>query len=114
MKLLGTTTCTIIAVAIASLVKTFAAEADLIETLRPSAKQAIAEFDRIDADRKKDLKEAAVFIRERAEQGKSADLTFICTHNSRRSHFSQLWAKTAAQYYGIANVATYSGGTEVA
>jgi arsenate reductase len=77
-------------------------------------KQAISEFDRIDPARQKELKEAAAFIRERATQGKSADLTFICTHNSRRSHLSQLWAQTAACYYGITNVAAYSGGTEVA
>jgi arsenate reductase len=39
-------------------------------------------------------------------------LNFICTHNSRRSHISQIWAQTAAHVYGIKNVGTYSGGTE--
>jgi protein-tyrosine-phosphatase len=39
-------------------------------------------------------------------------LTFVCTHNSRRSHFSQLWAQVAAYYYRIPTVKTYSGGTE--
>ncbi len=38
-------------------------------------------------------------------------LVFICTHNSRRSQFGQLWASTAAQFYGIQNIATFSGGT---
>ena len=38
-------------------------------------------------------------------------LTFICTHNSRRSHFGQIWAAVAAAWYGV-NVKTYSGGTE--
>jgi len=37
---------------------------------------------------------------------------FICTHNSRRSHLSQIWASTAAAYYGVPGVETYSGGTE--
>ncbi|MDG0974071.1 MAG: protein-tyrosine-phosphatase [Crocinitomicaceae bacterium] len=36
----------------------------------------------------------------------------MCTHNSRRSHFGQIWAAVAADYYGIENVITYSGGTE--
>lgn len=39
-------------------------------------------------------------------------LNFICTHNSRRSHLSQVWAQTAAYYYNIKNVNCYSGGTE--
>jgi len=39
-------------------------------------------------------------------------VNFICTHNSRRSHFSEILFRTAAKYYGIKNVETYSGGTE--
>jgi arsenate reductase (thioredoxin) len=39
-------------------------------------------------------------------------LNFVCTHNSRRSHISQIWAQAAARYYGIENVETFSGGTE--
>ena len=39
-------------------------------------------------------------------------IIFICTHNSRRSHFGQVWAATAAAWYGIEGVKTYSGGTE--
>jgi arsenate reductase len=39
-------------------------------------------------------------------------LNLICTHNSRRSHLSQIWAQTAAYYFGIKNVFCYSGGTE--
>ncbi len=39
-------------------------------------------------------------------------LTFICTHNSRRSHFGQIWAAVAAAWYGVEGVKTYSGGTE--
>jgi protein-tyrosine-phosphatase len=89
-----------------------AGEESLIETLRPAARQAIAEFDRIDAKRKKDLEQGAKFISERLAQGKPADMTFICTHNSRRSHLSQIWAQTAAVYYGLPNVTTFSGGTE--
>lgn len=41
-----------------------------------------------------------------------AKLTFICTHNSRRSHLSQIWAQVAANYFGIDHVETYLGGTE--
>jgi arsenate reductase len=39
-------------------------------------------------------------------------LNFICTHNSRRSHLSQIWAQAMAFHFGIPNVYCYSGGTE--
>jgi len=39
-------------------------------------------------------------------------LNFICTHNSRRSHLSQIWAQTMAFHFGIQKVFCYSGGTE--
>lgn len=87
-------------------------ETNLVETLRPSAKRAVGEFDQISPDRKKELHQAASFIRGKLDQGKAADVTFICTHNSRRSHLCQIWAQTAAAYYGLTNVTTYSGGTE--
>jgi arsenate reductase len=44
--------------------------------------------------------------------GQEIRLNFICTHNSRRSQFSQIWAQTAAAYYGI-EALCYSGGVEV-
>lgn len=90
----------------------FAGEESLIETLRPSVHEAIAEFNRIDGKRKEDLEQAAKFISDRIGLGRSADLVFICTHNSRRSHLSQIWAQTAAVYYGLPNVTTFSGGTQ--
>lgn len=40
------------------------------------------------------------------------NLNFICTHNSRRSHLAQIWAATAAAYFGLSGIATFSGGTE--
>jgi arsenate reductase len=39
-------------------------------------------------------------------------LNFICTHNSRRSQFSQIWGQTAADYFGI-EAQCFSGGVEV-
>jgi len=66
----------------------------------------------IPAERKESLDLLAAFIQERKAVGATAELTFICTHNSRRSHLSQLWAATAAWQYGQDHVRTYSGGTE--
>lgn len=69
-----------------------------------------AEFENISAERKASLEEIGDYILQK--QGDSVNLIFICTHNSRRSHFGQIWAFTAAQYYGLKNIETFSGGTE--
>jgi arsenate reductase len=95
-----------------ALVNAQGGETALVEPLRPSAKRAIGEFEQISPERKKDLERAASFVRGQLDHGKAADVTFVCTHNSRRSHLSQIWAQTAAAYYGLTNVTTYSGGTE--
>src|SRR6188768_3255378 len=65
-------------------------------------------FDSIPAARKKILSSVSTFIND----NKSADLIFICTHNSRRSHIAHIWATTAAAYFKIDHVKSYSGGTE--
>ena len=52
------------------------------------------------------------FVSNKSKAGGKVLLNFICTHNSRRSHISQVWAQAAAHYYGIKNVETFSGGTE--
>lgn len=54
----------------------------------------------------------ALFIRSKVQAKEEPQLTFICTHNSRRSHLTQIWAQTAAAYYDVAGVKTFSGGTE--
>ena len=41
------------------------------------------------------------------------NLNFICTHNSRRSQFAQVWSFFAIEYFNLNNIFSYSGGTEV-
>jgi len=74
--------------------------------------RVIPSVEEIPAERRVELTRLALFVRERLAAGEPAALTFICTHNSRRSHMAQLWAATAAAYYGLDGVRTYSGGTE--
>ncbi len=52
------------------------------------------------------------YIQSKLDQGQEINLNFICTHNSRRSQFSQIWAQTAADYFGIP-ARCYSGGVEI-
>jgi arsenate reductase (thioredoxin) len=86
-------------------------------TLHPELQRYVNErvlptVEAIPAERKESLDLIAAFVKERKAAGATADLTFICTHNSRRSHLSQLWAATAAWSFGHDHVRTYSGGTE--
>ncbi len=52
------------------------------------------------------------YIQSKVSKNKDIRINFICTHNSRRSHLSQVWAQTMAHYFNIKNVFCYSGGTE--
>jgi arsenate reductase (thioredoxin) len=70
------------------------------------------EFDVISDSRKKLLSKLSEYILTRKQNKQAINLVYICTHNSRRSHFGQIWAKLASDYYGINDVHTYSGGTE--
>lgn len=79
--------------------------ANLVEKL-------IKQFDQIPSSRKDRLTQFSRFVEDHARLGKPSQLNFICTHNSRRSHIAQLWALTAAHYYGIPGIRCYSGGTE--
>jgi protein-tyrosine phosphatase/arsenate reductase len=63
--------------------------------------------------RKHILITVASFVKEKIKAGESLNILYVCTHNSRRSHLGQIWGKTAADYFGIKNVNTFSAGTEV-
>jgi arsenate reductase len=63
-------------------------------------------------ERKEVLKPLINYIRNKVNYNEEIRLNFICTHNSRRSHLSQIWAQTMAFQFGIKNVFCYSGGTE--
>lgn len=76
---------------------------NLIKALNP---QIIAD------ERKTILKPLIEFIQTKVVSGQDIRINFICTHNSRRSHLSQVWAQTMANYFKIKNVFCYSGGTE--
>ena len=75
-------------------------------------KESIALFDTISDERKALLSQISSYISAQATEEQPVKLVYICTHNSRRSHYGQIWAGVAAAYYGIPHVETYSGGTE--
>jgi arsenate reductase len=80
---------------------------NLAETIK-----GITDFQTISEERKTILQPLIDFVQQKVSNGQDISLNFICTHNSRRSHFSQVWAQVSSVYYHIPNVHCYSGGTE--
>ncbi|MEL6430915.1 MAG: protein-tyrosine-phosphatase [Planctomycetota bacterium] len=66
----------------------------------------------IDAERLRTLDRLASTIADALDERGAVDLVFICTHNSRRSQLSEVWAQVAADAAGVGGVRTFSGGTE--
>jgi len=81
-------------------------------SLREKIKIFEVEYSQISINRKQTLKQLGAFVIKKQQASEPSILNFICTHNSRRSHISQIWAQAAATYYGVENIHCYSGGTE--
>lgn len=78
----------------------------LEKTIRLLTAEDIAE------NRKTQLQPLIDYIQESISSKAEVRLNFICTHNSRRSQFAQIWAQTAAAYHNI-NARCHSGGVEI-
>lgn len=80
----------------------------------PQINELIATISRVKIpnERKQLLQPLVNAIQQKVADKKPTRLNFICTHNSRRSHLSQIWAKTMAYYFGIDSLQCYSAGTE--
>ncbi len=83
-------------------------------TLFKNVSETIASLDisSVSSERKDILNPLVDYLKDKIESKQPIRLNFICTHNSRRSHLSQIWAQTMAAYFNIENVSCYSGGTE--
>ncbi len=76
------------------------------ETIDIALRQPVSE------ERKAILQVLIDYLLEKKQKGEPLNLNFICTHNSRRSQFSQIWAQTAADFYGV-RASCFSGGVEI-
>ena len=85
----------------------------MYSTLRTFCNLLPLGFTAISKERKSVLKKIASYIQNKKDNNLETKLVYICTHNSRRSHFGQVWAAVAAHYYHVKGITTYSGGTEV-
>lgn len=82
--------------------------------LLPSVQQKIASFDlnSVSEERKEVLEPLIQYIKSKLDENEQIKLHFICTHNSRRSQFAQIWAQAIAAYCDI-QISAFSGGVEV-
>lgn len=84
----------------------------LYPQLQAFCANSIKAFHLIPNDRKIALIQLSNYILKQLQKGEPIHLVTICTHNSRRSHFAQIWAMVFADYFQLKNIRTYSGGTE--
>jgi protein-tyrosine phosphatase/arsenate reductase len=84
----------------------------MLQPIKQYCDKLIAEFDVIPKERQELLEELSNYVSSKKESHQAIQLVYICTHNSRRSHFGQIWGQVAANYFNVKNVTTFSGGTE--
>ena len=84
----------------------------MFASLQQFATDLTQNFDQIPIERKAVLQKIAAFVQAGQDKQIAINLVYVCTHNSRRSHFGQVAASLAASFYGVQHVHTFSGGTE--
>ena len=81
------------------------------EALTPYCESLEDEFNNVPDSTQEQLKVAGTYIINRLNNGQIASISFVCEHNSRKSHLGQIWTTLATQYYQLDHVKCYSGGT---
>lgn len=84
----------------------------MFEKIQNQCEVLSQQFDSISLDRKAVLLQLSDYIQAKIDSKLPIQLMYVCTHNSRRSHFGQIWSAVAAEYFSIPHVKTFSGGTE--
>lgn len=82
--------------------------------LFPQIEEWIAGLDHssISISRKEKLQDLSKLLKSYLSDMKQLNLNFICTHNSRRSHLTQIWTQVLAHHFSFININCFSGGTE--
>lgn len=80
----------------------------MLNEVKKYCEDRISEFDQLSIERKQQLRKVSDYIKQ-TDQPK---IIFVCTHNSRRSQMSQVWATVAADHFGLVSTHFHSAGTE--
>lgn len=102
----------LIAACAAAVLSTSIRETAAAGGLKKSVAEVVKAAQAVPDERRKLLDPIAKSIAAELKLHNMTAVVFVCTHNSRRSQFSQVWAHTAAAHYGLERVRFASGGTE--
>ena len=75
-------------------------------------RRLVAEFPQIPPSRRALLQQLATYLLGKFRTGNTPRVNVICTHNSRRSHMGQFWLAAGADFFGLPELQSFSGGTE--
>jgi arsenate reductase (thioredoxin) len=81
--------------------------------IKDTCQSLCSTFDSIPQERIEILTAIARPFAEELLNSNQLQVIYICTHNSRRSHFAQIWSEIASHYFHINRCSHFSGGTEV-
>ena len=84
----------------------------MYDKLKQTSESLLADSGLISEERKALLNELGIYIQSRLNTDAEVKLLFICSRNSRRSLMAQIWAQTAAEYFGYRQIRTFSGGIQ--
>jgi len=90
----------------------FSQSQEISRNLIPRVKELETTFNSIQKERIAELNQLALETKKLYSKNNTASLTFVCTHNSRRSQLAQVWFALAAEWYRLDSLYSYSGGTE--
>jgi hypothetical protein len=76
------------------------------------AKLLTTGFDEIGESHHQPIQDLVDWIADNYKAGEKLPILFVCTGNSRRSMLGAALGNVAAQYYGLADIRCYSGGTK--
>ncbi|MEM9052220.1 MAG: protein-tyrosine-phosphatase [Bacteroidota bacterium] len=91
---------------------TYAETLTSISKLEDKIVELQAQENLITPNRLEELNYLAGTIHAQKEEMGFSKVTWVCTHNSRRSQLAQIWFWKALQHYKIEKIKSYSGGTE--
>ncbi|MES2477458.1 MAG: protein-tyrosine-phosphatase [Bacteroidota bacterium] len=83
------------------------------EMIKDEIFQLMQQLSSISEQRRVMLDTLTSAVKESLSKHNTVNLLYVCTHNSRRSHFGQVAGALAAAYFGVDSVKCYSAGTEV-
>lgn len=86
----------------------------MFDTVKTYLKKRLSESDLISDERKASLEKIAYWIKNATTKRSRSEILFVCIHNSRRSHLSEIHATAAIDWFGMSEkLKVYSGGTTV-